>query len=108
MITGLDSTGQIYLSLLQSNSNAKIMEIFFHSLVRVLEKERVNLWENSVILLDNAPYHTTPHTLKVFKELNIPILFTGPHSYDGAPCELFFVAFKKADINPRRIPTGNS
>ena len=108
MITGLDSTGQIYLSLLQSNSNAKIMEIFFHSLVRVLDKERADWRENTVVLLDNAPYHTTPHTLKVFKELSIPILFTGPHSYDAAPCELFFAAFKKADINPRRIPTGKS
>ena len=106
MITGLDTNGQIYISLLQSNSNAKIMEIFFHSLTRILDKERANWRENTVILVDNAAYHSSPHTLKVFKELNIPVLFTGPHSYDGAPCELFFAAFKKVDINPRRVATG--
>ena len=26
-------------------------------------------------------------------------------SYDAAPCELFFAAFKKSDINPRKVPT---
>lgn len=84
------------------------MEIFFHSLVRVLDKERADWREKSVVLLDNAAYHTSPHILKVFKELSIPILFTGPHSYDGAACELFFAAFKRADINPRRVSTGKS
>ncbi len=29
MIVGLDTEGQLYLSLLQANSNAKIMEIYF-------------------------------------------------------------------------------
>jgi len=28
MIAGLDQTGRVYLSLLQSNSNSKVMEIF--------------------------------------------------------------------------------
>jgi len=59
-----------------------------------------------VILLDNAPYHVSQGTLKVLEELRIPVLFTGPHSYDGAACELFFAAFKREDINPRRIKTG--
>ena len=82
------------------------MELFFGSLVRVLDKERADWWDNTVILLDNAPYHVSQSTLKVLKGLRIPVLFTGPHSYDGAPCELFFAAFKKADINPARIKTG--
>ena len=29
MITGLDNKGNLYISLLQANSSAKIMEIFF-------------------------------------------------------------------------------
>ena len=40
MILGLDTSGKVYLSLLQQNSNAKTMELFFHSLVRTLDKER--------------------------------------------------------------------
>ena len=59
-----------------------------------------------MILLDNAPYHKSKSTLKILEELKIPIIFTGPHSYDAAPCELWFAAFKAADINPRHLPTG--
>ena len=82
------------------------MEIYFHKLVKVLDKERVGWRTDTVILLDNASYHAAESTLKVFKALRIPIFFTGPHSYDAAPCELFFAAFKRADINPRHVGTG--
>jgi len=71
-----------------------------------LDKENANWRENTIVMLDNASYHATNNTLKVFEALGIQVLFTGPHSYDAAPCELFFAAFKRADINPRRIPTG--
>ena len=33
-------------------------------------------------------------------------MILGPHSYNVAPCELFFAHFKKVDINPRHIPVG--
>ena len=58
MIVGIDTSGQIYLSLVQSNSNQKIMEIFFHKLVKVLDKERSGWKSNTIILLDNAKYHS--------------------------------------------------
>ena len=108
MITGIDTNGQVYLSLLQSNSNTRIMAIFFHKLVAVLDKERADWRENTVVLLDNAPYHAAPATLKVFQALRIPVLFTGLHSYNSAPCELFFAAFKREDINPRKVKTGKA
>ena len=38
--------------------------------------------------------------------LRVPIMMMGPYSYDIAPCELFFAAFKSADINPSKVPTG--
>jgi len=106
MITGLDSEGKIYLSLLQSNSNSKVMEIFFRQLVKKLDRERRNWRRDTVIILDNAPYHTSGASLKIFEDLNLPLLFTGPHSYDAAPCELLFAAFKSRDINPRHVQMG--
>jgi len=42
----------------------------------------------------------------MFENFNIPIMFTGPHSYDVAPCELWFALFKSVDINPERLPLG--
>ena len=88
MIAGLDTRGKVYLSLVQSNSSNKIMEIFFHQLVKKLDRERRDWRKDTVIIIDNAPYHTSNGCLKVFESLDLPILFTGPHSYDAAPCEL--------------------
>ena len=30
----------------------------------------------------------------------------GPYSYDAAAAELFFAAFKSADVNPNKVPFG--
>ena len=80
------------------------MEIYFQDLVRKLDKERNNWRLDTIILLDNAPYHTSPSTINVLKELQIPVMFTGPHSFDAVPCELMFARFKSGDINPNKIP----
>ena len=46
-------------------------------------------------------------TMMAFYERNkVPVIFTGPHSYDASPIELFFAAFKSKDINPDKIKTG--
>ena len=63
MIAGLDTTGRLYLSLIQANSNNKMMEIYFRSLTKKLDKERPGWKKDTVILLDNAPYHTSQGTL---------------------------------------------
>ena len=103
MIVGIDSMGEVHLSLLQSNSNGGVMEIYFRQLVRQLDKARPQWRENTVILMDNARYHWSKATTRVLKALNVPVLYTGPHSYAASPCELWFAAFKSRDINPRRL-----
>ena len=57
-----------------------------------------------VILHDNAPYAVSESKLELMEGLKIPMIFTGPHSYDAAPVELLFAAFKSKDVNPRNIP----
>ena len=34
-----------------------------------------------VLLFDGASYHTSTSTLKVLKDHQVPVCFTGPHSY---------------------------
>ena len=80
------------------------MEIFFKDLVRKLDNERKDWRMDTLIFLDNAPYHKSDATMKMFKELRLPICFTGPHSYAASPCELMFSHFQAADINPSRLP----
>ena len=86
MIVGLDTSGRVYLSLIQANSNASVMGIFFNALIKKLESERPYWYHNTVLMLDNASYHTSKASFKVFEELRVPVLFTGPHSYSAGKC----------------------
>ena len=106
VILGIDSEGQLYLSLVQANSNSDIMAAFFRQLALKLDRERPGWRNDTVIVLDNAPYHTSAATLKVLESLQMPVLFTGPHSFSGVPVELVFSMLKRTNLNPRLVPTG--
>ena len=82
------------------------MSVFFVQLVKKLDEENKQWRKDTVILLDNAKYHRSKEILTLLKELHIPVLFTGPHSYAAVPIELWFAAFKADEINPRHLPTG--
>ena len=46
--------------------------------------------------------------MEMLERLRVPISMMGPYSYDASACELFFAAFKKADVNPSKIPLGKT
>ena len=100
LIVGLDTNGSLYLSLLQCNNNSDTMIMFFGRLLEQLDSERPSWRQDTVIMIDGAPYHQSGQKMDFFEEHQVPILFTGPHSYDASPIELFFAAFKSVDINP--------
>ena len=106
MILGMDSLGNVYVSLAQSNSNSIMMELYFRALTTQLDRERQGWRRDTIIFVDGAKYHQSKDFLKIAAELRLPYMLLGPHSYDAAPCELLFAHFKKDDINPRHIPTG--
>jgi hypothetical protein len=81
MIAGLDSHGRMYLSLYQANSNSKMMELFFTHFIRLLDAKD-KYWKNhTILLLDNAPYHSSKEMMAFYRQHQLPIIFTGPHSY---------------------------
>ena len=80
------------------------MQIYFIALVKKLDKIRPRWRENTVLLLDGASYHASKETVEVLERLKIPVMYLAPHSYNVAPCELYFAWFKKEDINPRKVP----
>ena len=106
MITALDTDGNVWFSLLQANSNSEVMGMFFSHFIMMLDVERPGWRKETVILLDNAPYHQSSTTMAFFKEHQVPVMFTGPHSFDASPIELLFAAFKRADINPQQFKLG--
>ena len=108
MITAIDTNGSLYISLLQANSNSNVMEMFYTHFLKLLEKKSKNWRDNTIILQDGAPYHHSSPMMDFYKENQVPVMFTGPHSYDASPIELFFAAFKSQDVNPTHLPLGKS
>ena len=82
------------------------MQLFFTHLVQLLDKKNTKWRLETVIMLDNAPYHTSAVMMEFYEKLSIPIIFTGPHSYSSSPVELFFAHFKREDMNPYHYPAG--
>ena len=54
VIACLNSFGELYLSLTQSNTNENVMEIYLHNLCNKLDKEKPGWRKNFVIFLDGA------------------------------------------------------
>ena len=106
MILGLDTLGNVYVTLAQANSNTQMMELYFRSLAYRLDRARPQWRKDTVIFVDGAKYHQSKEFLAVAAELQLPYMLLGPHSYDAAPCELVFAHFKRVDVNPRHLPTG--
>jgi hypothetical protein len=66
LMVALDTAGNVYYSLSQSNNNSQTMSVFFKELCSVLDAQRKGWRSKTVVLLDNAPYHTSNDTLQMF------------------------------------------
>ena len=67
MIVGIDTLGNIYFTLSQSNSNSTIMDLFFKELAMKLDVDRPSWRHETIILLDNASYHSSKETKAMLK-----------------------------------------
>jgi hypothetical protein len=105
MLLAVDSLGHVWLSLAQANSNRQIFGMFLRHLALKLDQEDPDWRESAVLLLDGAAYHAAAATKELMHKLRLPVMMLGPYSYEASPCELYFAAFKKADVNPRHVPT---
>ena len=108
LIVAIDSNGQLYFSLSQANNNSVTMILFLQMLIEKLDKERPGWRRSTILLIDNAPYHTSEQVFQFYKSEKLPIMFTGPHSYDAAPIELLFASLKSVDLNPEGLQTSKS
>ena len=106
LILAMDNFGESYITVSQSNTNSGTILLFIRDLVRQLNEQSRRWRDNTLIFWDGAPYHQSAATLKLLRDLQVPIFISGPHSYDAAPCELWFALFKIVNINPRRVKTG--
>jgi transposase len=58
-------------------------------------------WMNKyVIMIDNARYHRSKMVIELMRILKIPVMYTGPYSFDMAPVEMLFRKVKCYQLNP--------
>ena len=77
MYAAIDNFGNSYVSLSQANTSGNTMMLFIYKLVEILDSKDPNWRSNSIITFDNASYHSATTTMKIMKELNLPVLFWG-------------------------------
>ena len=106
MIAAVDSEGDAYVSYTQVNTDVNVMRLYLTQLALELERDRPNFRKETILLLDGASYHKTQEIQDHLRRLGLQVIYTGPHSYDAAPCELFFAGIKKGDLNPDELPMG--
>ena len=79
MLTAVDTLGNLFVALAQSNSNESMMSLFWKSLVKKLDKERSEWRQNTIWVFDGAAYHSSEASLKLLRQLRVPVMMTGPH-----------------------------
>ena len=106
MIAALDTSGKVYISLTQVNTDSEIMTSFLCRLATELNREDARWRQSTVLLLDGAKYHKSPETRQTLRMLGCNYVISAPYSYDAAPIELFFAYFKQVQVNPEQEKTG--
>ena len=100
VIAAMDTEGDVYACLTQVNTESSMMKMYLTQLAGQLDLDRPDWRSNTVILLDGAKYHINDEVIGHLSRLKMPVIFTGPRSYDACPCELLFAHLKKVDLNP--------
>ena len=106
LILAVDTLGHCYASITQSTTNSRMFKMYLTHLAKSLDKDRPGWREDTILLLDGATYHTCDETLVHMKQLQLPVMFLGPASYNVAPCELMFAHLKAVHLNPEGLPSG--
>ena len=80
--------------------------LFLRHLVAKLDSETPGWQENSVIMMDNAAYHTGEEIRSYMQKMQIPMMYSAPYSYSSAPIETLFAHLKLGELNAEHEPTG--
>ena len=78
----------------QVNNNSSMFMMFMRHFVALMDKKSSRWREDTIITMDNALYHVSSESIKLFKDLDLPIFMNPPHGYNVAPVELVFAALK--------------
>lgn len=76
--------------------------LFMIKLATYLNHQKADWRKNTVLMIDNAPYHRSSKSMEAYTNLKLPIMFLGPYQFHLAPVEKLFSYIKARDLNPLR------
>jgi hypothetical protein len=79
IIAGVSSRGNLYYTINLGNNNSEKVWLFILKLCKHLQSKDSNWRKNTIIMLDNAPYHRSNMLIDNLEDLRIPIMFLGPY-----------------------------
>ena len=100
IIAAVSSWGDFYFTINCGKSISRTVLLFLIKLVSHMTDQDPDWRANTVIVLDNAPYHRSRVMTAWCRELKLPLMFLGPYQYSMAPVELMFSYMKNRDLNP--------
>jgi hypothetical protein len=105
VIAAIDTQGQSYMALTMSMTNSDVLCLFLKDLFAKIELERPNYRENTILLIDGAPYHRSDETHNFLCNCGVKVVMGGPYGYQAAPIEGFFAMLKNSNLNPELLGT---
>ena len=103
IIAAIDTDGRIYAATTFVNVDSDIIRIFILRLIHKLEAEHVDVQQDVLFLLDNAPYHTSGIVRRFFEAYELNVAWTAPYGYNSSPVERIFSRLKLGDLNESKI-----
>ena len=99
MITALDTDGRVFFSLSHATTDQDTFMLFLRHLTNELDKDSPGWQEDSLLLIDNAPYHTGEEIRSYIRKMQLPLIYTAPYCYGSSPIETLFAHLKLGELN---------
>ena len=106
MIAALDIDGKVWYCLSHATTDSDCIRVFLRHLIQKLDQQYPGWQDNTIILWDNAPYHTSAETMSYLRRQGIQVVYSGPYSYSAAPIETLFGHLKLGELNHECVSTG--
>jgi len=98
LIAAVGSDGSVFASLLKKTNNSETFCCFILLLIEQLDLQSPTWINNTVLLIDNCPAHSSKLTQDFLTFMNVPRCLTAPASYRLVPVKLLFARIKNHKI----------
>jgi len=79
MIAAASSDGKLMFTINSGRNNSSTFLLFLIKLSDHLDQVNPNWRQNTIIMVDNAPYHRSKLIKEKYASLKIPLMYLGPY-----------------------------